>query len=320
MRARTWAVAGLASTVLLAFSIAGAHAQAPGNAVKPAAVVNGQSISLSEVDAAVKVMSGNMQVAVQVPESGRRKMRLEALGMLVDNMLLQQYLRKNAAPVDAKEMARHLTDLETALKKENKKLADYLTENGMNETQLREQVVNALQWRDYTATKVSEAMVQQYYKDNKGFFDGVQVRASHILIRVPLNASEGDVKAAQGKLQTLRQEIEGGKITFEDAAKKYSQCPMAVEGGDVGYFPRKFVWDEEFAKAAFNPQLKIGEMIGLVRTEQGWHLIKLTDRKPGTPSDYAKIKDDARELYLTELRMSIVAAQRKVARLEINLP
>jgi peptidyl-prolyl cis-trans isomerase C len=309
-----------ASAVLLAVVTAGARAQGPTSAAKPAAVVNGQSITLAEVDAAVKVMSGTMQVAVQVPETRRRQMRLDALGVLVDNLLLQQYLRKNAAPADPKEMARHIADLESALKKDNKKLADYLVENGMTETQLRDQVVNALQWRDYTQGKVSDAMVRQYYKDNKDFFDGVQVRASHILIRVPLNGSDGDVQAARTKLQSVRQEIDAGKITFEDAAKKYSQCPSGPEAGDVGYFPRKFVLDEEFAKAAFDPQLKIGEMIGLVRTEQGWHLLKLTDRKPGMATEFAKIKDNVRELYLTELRMSIVAAQRKAARLEIYLP
>jgi peptidyl-prolyl cis-trans isomerase C len=320
MRARTWAVVSLASAVFLALAFPGPRVQAQATGPKPAAVVNGQVITLSEVDAAVKVMNGNVQVAVQVPESKRRQMRLEALGMLADNLLLQQYLRKNAPPADPKEMARHLADLEMALKKENKKLPDYLAENGMTETQLRDQVVNALQWRDYTQSRVSDAMVEQYYKDNKEFFDGVQVRASHILIRVPFKAGDADVQAAQNKLKSVRQEIDSGKITFEEAAKKYSQCPSGTEGGDVGYFPRKFVWDEEFAKAAFNPQLKIGDMIGLVRTEQGWHLIKLTDRKPGMSADYAKIKNDVRDLYMTELRMSIVAAQRKVAKLEINLP
>jgi peptidyl-prolyl cis-trans isomerase C len=315
MRARTWAVASLASAVLLVIVAREGRAQGP---AKPAAVVNGQTIALADVEAAVKAMNG--QAAVQVPESRRRQMRMDALAMLVDNQLLQQFLRKNAAPADPKEIARHLAELETALKKDNKKLPEYLAENGMTEAQLREQVTNALQWRDYTKGRVSDADVEQYYKDNKDFFDGVQVRASHVLIRVPLTGSTADAEAAKGKLQAIRQEIESGKISFADSAKKHSQCPSAPEGGDVGYFPRKFVWDEEFSKAAFNPQLKIGDMIGLVRTEAGWHLIKLTDRKPGTPSDFAKIKDDVRDLYLTELRMSIVAAQRKQARIEINLP
>jgi parvulin-like peptidyl-prolyl isomerase len=315
MRPRTWGLAGLASAVLLAFLVKDGRTQ---GSVKPAAVVNGAAISRADVEAALKVMNG--PTPMQVPESRQRQMRFEALGILIDNLLLEQFLRKNAPAADPHEIARHLAELETALNKDGKKLPDYLVENGMTAPQLREQVINALQWRDYTKARVSDADVQQYYNDNKDFFDGVQVRASHILIRVPVTGSDGDVKAAQTKLQSIRQEIEAGKTTFADAAKKYSQCPRAPEGGDVGYFPRKFVWDEEFAKAAFNPQLKIGDLIGLVRTEAGWHLIQLTDRKPGTPSDFAKIKDGVRDLYLTELRMNIVATQRKRARIEINLP
>src|SRR5262249_33101867 len=219
MRARTWAVAGLASTVLLAVLVSDGRAQGP---AKPAAVVNGQPITLADVDAAVRGM--NRQPAGQGPENRHRQMRVDALGMLIDNMLLQQFLRKNAAPADPKEILRHLAELETALKKDNKKLADYLAENGMTDAQLREQITNALQWRDYTKGRVSDADVQQYYKDNKDFFDGAQVRASHVLVRVPLTGSEADVQATKAKLQEIRQEIESGRITFPDAAKKYSQC------------------------------------------------------------------------------------------------
>src|SRR5262249_24901197 len=148
----------------------------------------------------------------------------------------------------------------------------YLTENCMSEAQLRAQVTTALQWREYTKSRITDADVQQYYRENKDFFDGVQVRASHILIRVPLNGTDADVHAARTKLQTIRQDVEAGKMTFADAAKKLSQCPSAPEGGDIGYFPRKFFVDEEFAKAAFTPQLQIGDLIGLVRTEFGVHL------------------------------------------------
>jgi len=318
MRARTWAVAVLASAAALAFGAFGGGASGQANGGRPAALVNGQPISFADVEAAVKALNGAS--AVPTPEVRQRETRREALAMLMDNLLLQQFLRKNAAPVDAKEIARHIADLETALAKDNKKLADYLAENGMTNGQLHDQITTALQWRDYSKDRVTDAELLQYYKYNKDFFDGVQARASHILIRVPLKGSEGDVQAARARLQAIRQDIEAGKMTFADAAKKYSQCPSAPEGGDVGYFPRKFVWDEEFAKAAFDPQLKVGDLIGLVRTEQGWHLIKLTDRKAGTPSDYNKIKNDVRELYLTELRMRIVADQRKQARIEVFLP
>lgn len=319
MRARSWILVTLAGVGMLAIGVNAGRGQAPAAAApKPAAVVNGEAISLAEVDAAVRVMSGPS--AVQISDSKRRQMRLEALGLLMDNLLLQQYLRANAPPVEPSEITKHIAELETALKKDNKKLSDYLTENGMTDAQLRVQVINGLQWRDFTKARIKDADVAQYYKENKDFFDGVQVRASHILLRIPLNGGESEEKSARAKLLSIRQEIESGKITFADAAKKYSQCPSAPEGGDLGYFPRKFFIEEEFAKAAFNPQLHVGDLIGLVRTEFGLHLIKLTDRKPGKESDFNKIKEDVREVCLTELRMNIVAHERKSAKIEVFLP
>jgi peptidyl-prolyl cis-trans isomerase C len=317
MKARTGAVAILMSAACLAVVAGGGRAQNPGNTGKPAAVVNGEPISVAELDAAVKMMSGPS--AVQVPDSRRRQMRMDALAMLMDNLLIQQFLRQNGPRIDPYDITKYIGELEGALKKENKKLADFLTESAITEAQLRAQVTTALQWREYTKNRISDADVQQYYTENKDFFDGVQVRASHILIRVPLNGTDADVQAAKAKLQAIRQDIEAGKITFADAAKKYSQCPSAPEGGDIGYFPRKFFVDEEFAKAAFNPQLHTGDMIGIVRTEFGVHLIKLVDRKAGQASDFSKIKDDVREVCLTELRMNIIAHQRKQARIEVNV-
>jgi parvulin-like peptidyl-prolyl isomerase len=318
MRARSWALGILAGAVVLVIGADVGRGQAPGAAAKPAAVVNGETISLADVDAAVRVMNGPS--AVQIPDGKRRQLRLEALGLLMDNLLLQQFLRANAPRIDPSDITKHIAELETALKKDNKKLSDYLTENGMTDAQLRVQVINGLQWRDFTKARISDADVAQYYKENKDFFDGVQVRASHILLRVPTNAGESEAKSARAKLLSIRQDIEASKITFADAAKKYSQCPSASEGGDLGYFPRKFFIDEEFAKAAFNPQLHVGDLIGLVRTEFGLHLIKLTDRKPGKESDFNKIKDDVREVCLTELRMNIVTHERKNAKIDVSMP
>src|SRR5262249_58132443 len=139
-----------------------------------------------------------------------------------------------------------------------------------------------------------------YYNDFKDFFDGVTVKASHIVLRVPPTAPAPDVQAARQKLTDLRTQITGGKLDFGEAAKKNSQCPSAPGGGDIGYFPRKWVVDEPFAKAAF--ALKVGDISDVVQTDYGLHLVKVTDRKPGQPSDYEKIKDKGREIYVEKMR------------------
>lgn len=91
-----------------------------------------------------------------------------------------------------------------------------------------------------------------------------QVRAEHILV---LNEKEAtDIKA----------KIDANEITFEDAAKEYSQCPSKAQGGDLGYFPRG-VMVKEFEKAAFDAP--VGTVSEPIQTQFGWHLIKVLDKK-----------------------------------------
>ena len=91
-----------------------------------------------------------------------------------------------------------------------------------------------------------------------------EVKASHILVD------------SETKIKEIKQEIEGGKVSFEDAAKKDSKCPSGRNGGDLGFF-RKGMMVKEFEDAAFTA--KTGDVVGPVKTQFGWHLIKVTDKK-----------------------------------------
>lgn len=88
------------------------------------------------------------------------------------------------------------------------------------------------------------------------------VRASHILVK-----TESDAKL-------MRSYVEKG-LLFEDVAAGFSQCPSKHNGGDLGYFRRgKMV--KEFENAAFS--MEKGEISEPVKTQFGWHIIKVTDK------------------------------------------
>ncbi len=91
-----------------------------------------------------------------------------------------------------------------------------------------------------------------------------EVRAEHILL---------DTKEEANKILL---QIETGQISFEDAAKQFSKCPSAKDGGDLGFFKRG-VMVKEFEDAAFS--VNVGEISEPVQTEFGWHLIKVTERR-----------------------------------------
>ncbi|MBR1460150.1 peptidylprolyl isomerase [bacterium] len=91
-----------------------------------------------------------------------------------------------------------------------------------------------------------------------------EVRASHILVKKRQDAV------------MIKKEIESGAISFEEAAKKYSMCPSAVRGGDLGFFKRDKM-EPQFSERAFDT--KIGTISDPVGTKFGWHLIKTTDKR-----------------------------------------
>lgn len=91
-----------------------------------------------------------------------------------------------------------------------------------------------------------------------------QVKASHILV------------ATEDEAKKILEDIRAGKMSFEDAAKKFSKCPSGAEGGDLGYFGRGMMI-KEFEDAAF--ATAAGEISAPVKTQFGWHLIKVVDKK-----------------------------------------
>lgn len=294
-------------------------APAPAQPGKPVAVVNGEPITAVELDRIVD-MEVKSRFRVQPPtEMQRKQLRLEVVGMLIDDLLMQQFLRKNGPKVEPAEVDKQLADLETNLKKQTppRSLQDFYRETSQTEAQLRTEIYHMLQWTNFIKAHHTDTDDKRYYDDNKDFFDQVKVRASHIMLHLPEKASEGDIQPLRKKLLDIKQEIVAGKIDFAEAAKKYSQCTSAPNGGDIGYFSRKWMLDEAFARTAWG--MKVGDISDVVQTDYGLHIIKVTDRKPGQPSEYEKIKDEVREFCVEEMRQNLLAQQRKAAKIDLNV-
>lgn len=333
MNKRIWKIGGLAGARALAcaaFLAGNSPAQPPVPApaaaaapaapaavatVKPAAMVNGEAIPMSEVEAVLKQFGPS---AVPVPDEQKKVAQRQALAVLIDDALMHQFLVQSAPPVSEADVQKKLAEMDAGLKKENKSLAEFVRDNGLTEGQVKTTIGYQMRWQAYARQNITDAMVEKFYNDYKEFFDGVEVKVSHIVLRVPPVAPPADQQAARQKLTALREQIVTGKVDFAEAAKKNSQCPSAPGGGDIGFFPRKGLVEESFAKAAF--ALKVGEVSDVVQTDYGLHLIKVTERKPGQPSEFAKIKEGVREVCTEETRLAILAKLRKDAKIEVNLP
>jgi len=291
----------------------------PAQPAKPetttAATVNGETISLTEVDAVLK----QSLPLTPLTATQRRQMRIEVLADMVDDVLLRQFLRKNGPKVDPAEIDAQLKAYGEKLQKEGKSLAQWLKETGQTEAQVRESWTTAMQLTGYVKGIATEEQLKAYFAANKDHFDRVEVKVRHIVIRVSKSATPAERAAAKEKLEGLRAEIAAGKLDFATAAKKHSHCPSGPDGGDLGYIFRKGgLVDDVFAKAAF--ALKQGELSGVVETEFGLHLIQVTDRKPGTPSTYEKSVTDVLDTYTDDFRAELIAKLRKQGQIQITVP
>jgi parvulin-like peptidyl-prolyl isomerase len=131
----------------------------------------------------------------------------------------------------------------------------------------------------FFADATTDDKVQAYMKEHPQFFDGTKVKASHILITCPAYTSTKDQQAAYAKLKGIRDDIEKGKITFADAAKKYSDDASKSGGGDLGIFDFVGQMDPVFAYWAFST--KKDEMSPVIRTSYGWHIVMPTEIRAG---------------------------------------
>lgn len=155
------------------------------------------------------------------------------------------------------------------------------------------------------AKKVSDEDVQKYYEENLSKFEsGAVVNASHILVDTEELAI------------SLYEKISAGEISFEDAAKENSACPSKANGGSLGEFTRGQMVPE-FDEAVFS--MEIGEITKTpVKTQFGYHLIKLNSKEDSRVAELNEVKDAIREHLEAEKQKS--AYDSKINQLKIMYP
>lgn len=280
-----------------------------------AATVNGEPVPLSQVDAVVRRLPtrGAPLTAAQA-----RRLRQEVLEDLVDDVLFKQFVKQHAPAVEPKELDAHVQALAVALRRQGKTPADFYRETGQTEVQAREAWEVQLRFNKFVEQRATDAELRKYHEANRDVYDDVRVRMSQIVLRVP-TAVPGERVAAREKLAAVRTEVAAGKLTFADAARKYSMDATAAQGGDLGFVGRLDpTADEAVIRAAF--ALKPGEVSPPVDSEFGVHLVLVTERKAGTPVPFEKVVDLVRDAYAEELRRRIVADMRKQAQIRVTLP
>ena len=121
---------------------------------------------------------------------------------------------------------------------------------------------------------ITDQQVEDYYEDNEETFrQEKEVRARHILFRLDQNAQEEEEEKVRERAAGVLEKARKGE-DFADLAQQYSEGPTAPKGGDLGFFSRGRM-ARPFEEASF--KMKKGEISDLVRTQYGYHIIKVEE-------------------------------------------
>lgn len=181
----------------------------------------------------------------------------EITNQLIENKLLSYQAVINRTKVEKSEVdtaINQIIDQNGGQDKVEKVLGDLY---GLNLGQFRQLVEEQL-----TRDKLNDKLI-------------MRVKVSHILVRVDSAAPQEQADAAKAKIDGYLTEIKGG-LDFAEAAKKYSEDTGSAEvGGSLEPFANGEMVPE-FSKASFDGS--VGEIAGPIRTDFGWHIIKIEDR------------------------------------------
>lgn len=146
--------------------------------------------------------------------------------------------------------------------------------------------------------------IKKYYDENiEKFQKGESVNASHILVD------------SEDKAKELLAKINAGEISFEDAARENSSCPSKENGGNLGEFTRGQMVPE-FDTAVFS--MEVGAVSEPVKTQFGYHLIKLISKNEASTYDFDEIKGQLSEMVNQEKKQA--AFESKINQLKILYP
>ncbi len=324
-----WSMLGLAIVVTTSF--AQTPKVAPVDGKKVVAVANGREINEAAVQRFLKAL----------PEEKKAKARPEVINMLVENALIAYYLDALKVEVPNKEIDDQLTEVKKEAAAQKEKFEDVLVQMGFTETEFKGELRNSMRWERFVKEQASDEKLKALFSSSPEFFDGTKVAARHILVTP--DAKEGEkgkqdankkalqiiagikeqyakavekIPADPNPLVTEKAKHKAMEETFINYAKAHSDCPSKRDGGNLGDFPRLDAMVEPFAKTAFAQ--KPFELGQLVETQFGYHIILVTDRKPGAKVEFEKVKPVVMYVYGTRLREAVVDTVKKAPTTKIE--
>jgi parvulin-like peptidyl-prolyl isomerase len=241
--------------------------------------VNGVAISQKDVD--TELMNATQGRFNQVPADKQAEFRKQVLQQLIAKELIFEDAKKTGV-LKSKEFK---DEFEKIKKRIEKDLA-----------------IQVWQKRELDKIKVSDKKLKDYYNKNKDeFIEKESVHARHILVK-----TEDEAKKIVSELKSLK--ADALKDRFIALAKEKSTGPSGPNGGDLGYFAQGQMVPE-FNDKVFS--MKVGTISQPVKTQFGYHVIYLEDKKDKKTRPFAEVKTFIEQRLKMEKFKTIIQAKMK---------
>jgi peptidyl-prolyl cis-trans isomerase C len=161
---------------------------------------------------------------------------------------------------------------------------------------------------------LTEPALRKIYEDaTKNSSTEQEVRARHILFRVADPNDQAASKAAEEKVKSTIERVKKGE-DFAKLASALTEDPSGKQdGGDLGYFTKDQMVPE-FSEAAFG--LDKGQISGPVKTQFGWHVLKVEDKRMREPPPFEKVRSEIEEYASRKAQSDLVTKLRADAKIE----
>jgi len=260
---------------------------------KEAATVNGKPISKSQYERELSIFQKQAaQRGRPLSDADLTTVKHRILENLIEAEVLYQQSQKEKVKVDDQAVNEQIETIKKRFPDE----ATYkkaLEGMGVSEKEIRAQIQRGLAINQLIDTNirqkvtVTEEESNKFYNNNPNLFkQPEQIKASHILIKVAPGTEESKKNQARKKIEAVQKKVRQGE-DFGLLAKANSEGPTAQRSGDLGYFSRGQMV-KPFEDAAF--ALNVGEVSEIVETQFGYHLIKVTDKKPARTIPYQEVQ------------------------------
>jgi len=292
----------------------------------PVAVVNGEPISKAQLEDAFKAA---VEATGSTAAELTAEQKLAGYRQILDELIMDKLVSKASTDIAVTEedVASELAKLKKQFPTEEA-FDEQMKQAGQSPEKLTSTLRTMIQQQRWMKDKIAgkdavgENDAKTFYDSNNSEFQNPEtVKASHILFMVKKEDTEEVAKAKEAAAKKAAARANKGE-NFTKLAKELSEEPGAKEsGGDLGFFSKDRMVPE-FSEVAFAQ--KPGDISKPVRTQFGWHVIKVIEKKPAGTMGFDEVKDQITTYLKSTKQREVVEAVLKdlksQAKIESTLP